>query len=242
MIRARPRALAAVVAIIAGVAIVAAVFGRDNQPLAPRPEAQRPTLLLLTSLPLVLPDEFTLSGSGSPALTALQSRYKVVPISVADPRELAKGQLLLMAQPQAQPAEDLVALDAWVRRGGRVLLLADAMLEWPSSRPLGDPLRAVATYPDTGLLAHWGLRLGAPDRRGRATRQLGGYTIVTDTPGALAGTCEISADWLIARCAIGQGRAIVVADADFLDPQRLGDGADHNLDALIAELAQLESR
>ena len=34
-----------------------------------------------------------------------------------------------MAQPLAQTAENLVTLDTWVRRGGRVLLLADPLLE-----------------------------------------------------------------------------------------------------------------
>ena len=102
---------------------------------------RRPTLLLLTSLPLVFGEQFSIKGGGSPALKALETRYRVVPISVADQAELARGRLLLMAHPRAQPAEDLVALDQWVRGGGRVLLLADPMLEWPSDRPLGDPLR-----------------------------------------------------------------------------------------------------
>ena len=118
---------------------------------APPPAAQRPTLLLLTSLPLVFGEDFSLQDGGSPALKALETRYRVVPISVTDRRELAKGRLLLMAQPLAQPAEDLVALDQWVRRGGRVLLLADPMLEWPSERPLGDPLRPPPMFMDTGL-------------------------------------------------------------------------------------------
>ena len=105
-------------------------------------------------------------------LQALRARYKVVPISVTDGAELAKGRLLLMAQPLAQTAENLVILDDWVRSGGRVLLLADPMLEWPSQRPLGDPLRPPPMFADTGLLAHWGLRLDAPDERGPATRTL----------------------------------------------------------------------
>ena len=85
----------------------------------------------------------------------------MVPISVTDGAELAKGRLLLMAHPLAQTAENLVALDAWVRRGGRVLLLADPMLEWPSKRPLGDPLRPPPMFADTGLLAPLG-----PEARG----------------------------------------------------------------------------
>ena len=113
-------------------------------------------------------EDFSLRRAARRRLRRCETRYRVVPISVTDPAELAKGRLLLMAQPLAQPAEDLVALDRWVRRGGRVLLLADPMLEWPSKRPLGDPLRPPPMFMDTGLLAHWGLRLDAPDERGRA--------------------------------------------------------------------------
>ena len=82
--------------------------------------------------------------------------------------------MLLAAQPRALPAEELVALDAWVRRGGRLLLLADPMLEWPSERPLGDRLRPPALFADTGLLQHWGLRLDAPDERGPRQSGAGG--------------------------------------------------------------------
>src|SRR5256885_12836638 len=114
-------------------------------------------------------------------------RYRVVPVSVTDPDDLAHGRLLLMAQPLAQPAEDLVALDRWVHRGGRLLLLADPLLEWPSERPLGDRLRPPAIFMDTGLLAHWGLRLDAPDERGPTLRKLGGYPRLTGSPGAMTG-------------------------------------------------------
>jgi hypothetical protein len=145
-----------------------------------------------------------------------------------------------MAQPAAQPPEDLVALDDWVRGGGRVLLLADPMLEWPSSRPLGDPLRAPPTFVDTGLLQHWGLRLDAPDVQGEQKLKVAGYPVLTVSPGTLAGRCSIGDGGLVADCRIGKGRAIVVADADFLDAPRLGDEARHNLDALLKELAQLE--
>ena len=158
-----------VVLIVGAVAIGLAQLGYALFNRAPLPPRQRPTLLLLTSLPLIFGEDFSIDGRGSPAARALQSRYRVLPISVTNPAELAKGRVLLMAQPIAQPAEDLVALDAWVRDGGRLLLLADPMLEWPSKRPLGDPLRPPAMFMDTGLLGHWGLRLDAPGRRGPAT-------------------------------------------------------------------------
>jgi hypothetical protein len=238
---ARGRALIFAVIALVGAVIAAASFtSREPVPLPPRAAAERPRLLLLTSLPLLFSEGFSLSGGGSAALTRLQTRYNVVPISVTEPRELAKGRLLLMAHPLAQPAEDLVALDEWVRRGGRVLLLADPMLEWPSRRPLGDPLRPPPMFMDAGLLSHWGLRLDAPEERRPAVRSLGGFQIMTMSPGALSGTCSISHDRLVAHCRVGKGEATIVADADFLNSDRLGSRASHNLDGLLAELASLE--
>ncbi len=230
---------------IAGALLIASLIlvlfmARPGAMLQERPPGQRPRLLLLTSLPLMFGEGFSVEQTGSPALRALQSRYRVLPISVAAPAELAKGGLLLMAQPLAQPAEDLVALDRWVRRGGRLLLMADPLLEWPSNRPLGDPLAPAPMFMDTGLLAHWGLRLDAPDVRGERIEKLGGFDVLTLSPGALAGSCAISGDRLVAHCRIGNGRATIVADADLLDTPVLGSAARRNLDGLLEELASLE--
>jgi hypothetical protein len=185
-------------------------------------------------------EDFSLKGSGSEALRRLQTRYTVVPISVSTEAELAKGRLLLMAQPLAQTAENLVALDDWVRAGGRVLLLADPMLEWPSKRPLGDVLRPPPMFADTGLLGHWELRLDAPDQRGPAERKLAGYSVLTLSPGTLSGSCAIASHGLVADCRLGKGRAIVIADADFLRGEEREKATRHNLDGLVAELDQLE--
>jgi hypothetical protein len=235
MTRARWGAL--ILACLGVVALAAFAATRARKPA--EVEQAKPALLLLTSLPLIFNEQFSLEG-GSPALKALQSRYRVVPISTTSPAELAKGRLALLAQPAAQAPENLVALDDWVRRGGRVLLLADPMLEWPSDRPLGDPLRPPPMFVDTGLLQHWGLRLDSPDQRGAAARRLGGYEVLTASPGALAGKCAVSPDRLVAHCSVGKGRAIVVADADLLDTPDLGSGAAHNLDGLLGELASLQ--
>jgi hypothetical protein len=241
MTRARFRALLILgVIVVAAVALAVGAGSRGPKPLPSRSPGTRPTLLLLTSLPLVFGEDFSLQQEGSSALKALETRYRVAPISVTDPAELAKGRLLLMAHPLAQPAEDLVALDRWVRGGGRVLLLADPMLEWPSKRSLGDRLRPPPMFMDTGLLAHWGLRLDAPDERGPKRSQIGGFDVLTVSPGQLFGKCRISSDRLVAHCAVGRGRATIVADADLLDSDRLGPEAAHNLDALLEELAQLE--
>jgi hypothetical protein len=241
MISARPRALVILlVAALALTALATAFLNREPEGPALRPAAQRPVLLLLTSLPLVFGEDFSLRDVGSPALKALEGRYRVMPISVAEPKELAKGKLLMMAHPLAQPAEDLVALDEWVRAGGRVMLLADPMLEWPSERPLGDSLRPPPMFMDTGLLAHWGLRLDAPDRRGPKMETLAGFEVATVSPGELAGQCRIGADALVAHCSIGKGRATVIADADLLDLPNLGNAGRQNMDAILTELGRLE--
>jgi hypothetical protein len=240
MSRARGRALLVVTVAIVAAVLVALRWTQEPKALPARPPNERPVLLLLTSLPLVFGEDFSVQNNGSPALKALETRYRVVPISVADQPELAKGRLLLMAHPLAQPAEDLVALDAWVRSGGRVLLLADPMLEWPSKRPLGDPLRSPPMFMDTGLLAHWGLRLDVPAQRGPKTEKLGGFDVLTVSAGKLSGLCPISSDGLVALCRVGKGRATVVADADLLDVADIGRGARHNLDGVLAELARLE--
>lgn len=209
-----------------------------------RPTGDRPQLLLLTSLPIVFGDGFSLEGSRSPALPALEKRYQVVPISTTDSGALGRGGLLLMAQPHAQPAEMLVELDRWVRSGGRVLVLADPALEWPTERPLGDLSRPPVAFPDTGLLGHWGLRLDAPERMGPQSFSVGGHAVHALSPGKLVATgqaCAVGAAGFVARCRIGRGEATVLADADFLDVERRREPArSGNLDFLLAELARLE--
>jgi hypothetical protein len=229
------------VATIAAVLFTAALFLRPGaRRFQARSESERPELLLLPSLPIVFPDRFTLDGKAPAVLGELQGRYRVLPISIAEASSLSGHRLLLMAQPRAQPAEVLVELDAWVRRGGRLLLLADPALQWPGDRPLGDPLNPPFAFADTGLLDHWGLRLEAPERLEERRVQASGRTIRTASPGVLVatgGNCRVEKPSLVARCAIGRGTAIVIADSDFLDTDRFGTG---NIQLLFAGLAELE--
>jgi hypothetical protein len=211
-----------------------------HAPAAPRPAEQRPTLLLLTSLPIVFGETFGLEG-GSAALTRLESRYKVKAISVTDAPSLKGAKLIFAAHPNAQPAEDLVELDKWVRGGGHLLLLADPMLEWRSARPLGDRLRPPPGFADTGLLAHWGMRLDAPDARGPIERTIAGRPVLVASPGRLVGQCPTEGDGLVAHCEIGRGKVTIIADADFLDERGVeGATGAGNLDWLMSELANLE--
>jgi hypothetical protein len=135
--------------------------------------------------------------------------------------------MLLAAQPQALTAERLVALDAWVRDGGRLVLLADPFLRFASMRPLGDRFRPPLRFADTGLLAHWGLMLDPEVDNGleAVETDLGrGIKLQASGLGSLTragGNCTLSPTRVVARCRIGKGYAIVVADADFaLSPRQ----------------------
>jgi hypothetical protein len=225
---------------LAAVALLAVAGCDRHAPPPPQPTEQRPTLLILTSLPLVFGEKFGLEG-GSAALTRLETRYRVQPIAVTDAASLRGAKLLLAAQPNAQPAEDLVELDKWVRAGGHLLLLADPTLEWHSERPLGDRLRPPLAFADTGLLAHWGLRLDAPDQRGPVELMIDGKRVLVASPGRLVGRCPTEADGIVAHCTIGRGKVTIIADADFLDERGVeGAGSAENLDWLTSELANLE--
>ena len=235
---ARILAIGGALLIVAGAAAFALSDRKES--IAPRAESERPALMLLTTLPLIFPEDFTLSGGGSKALAAMETRYRVVPVATTDSGSLKQGRLLLMAHPLAQPAEALVDLDRWVREGGRVLLLADPRLEWPSKRPLGDKLRPPPQFADTGLLARWGLRMDAPEEAGPKQVQLAGQPILAWSPGTLSGNCRIGEGGFVAYCRIGEGQATVVADADFLNVDLLDGPTENNLDALLGELARLE--
>lgn len=194
----------------------------------------KPELYVLTSLPLLFDEGFTIAPARGEAAVFLREHYTLKPIDL--PSQLPPGATLLAAQPRALPAEELVALDAWVRGGGKMLLLADPMLEWPSDRPLGDRLRPPVAYPDTGLLAHWGLRLDAPDRRGLSYDQSNGAVAFLSS-GTLVrtnGECAVETGGWKALCRIDRGEAIVIADADLLNVEAIRKANGHPSDNLRA--------
>lgn len=173
----------------------------------------QPELKLLTSLPLVFSNQFSLQG-GSPTLDALERRFDVVAIGTTSREELADADLLFMAHALPQTAENLVSLDEWVRGGGRVLLLADPQLDWDTGLPLGHPQAPPYFFGDTGLIGHWGLTLEGP----RDATEIEGVPV--SSAGRLTATndaCAVTHDGLLAECSIGEGRAIVIADADLLN-------------------------
>lgn len=191
---------------------------QENAPPQGQEEA-KPDLALLTSLPIVFGESFGLEAPPSPLLKALEEDFTVRPVD--GPEQLRPGGLLLAIQPQALTAERLVALDRWVRRGGRLVLLADPQLSWESSRPLGDRFRPPFAFPDTGLLANWGLSLERlpeePEGSDGAAVPAGGLAAHAESPGRLvrrSGSCQVQEGGLVALCRLGKGFALVAADAD----------------------------
>ena len=191
------------------------------------PPAERPRLALLTSLPLLFGEQFALDTPEVAAIARIERSFTIIPIATADAASLKRQSLLLMAHPRAQPAEVLVELDAWVRKGGRVVILADPSLEWESSRPFGDPMRPPPDFADTGLLDHWGLRMGVDEEREGSLRAIGG-------------SCTVRESGLVAHCRVGRGSVSVIADADFVMNQ--GEDASRRLDLMMGELRRADSR
>ncbi|MCK0533498.1 Gldg family protein [Sphingobium agri] len=230
-------ALVAALAVVAGVCLprrkwtglafcAAALFSCWLAREAPLPEtpSPRPKLAVISALPLFWKEGEAGFGarSDAPIVTLLRRRFDVQAVDSPLGPAMRDANALLLAQPRVFSPAELVVLDNWVRNGGHVLLLADPLLRWPSSLPLGDRRRPPAVSMIGPLLNHWGLALLPPvavaeERRiledGRVLTTMGssGFALQPGT------SCHIEEEGLAARCAIGRGNAVLVADADLID-------------------------
>ncbi|QJQ33312.1 hypothetical protein GV829_13415 [Sphingomonas lacunae] len=194
---------------------------------------------VLTALPLQSPAGLTdqlagMAAPDAPVLLSLRQHANVRLIDRVAADRSPAGPLLLLAHPRALPPDQLVAIDAWIRNGGGAVILADGLLSWAPERPIGDPANPPLTSMLGPLLAHWGLELDAPS--GLQERHLSvqdmGHKVTMVSPGQLRrvrGGCRVIHQGKMADCRIGQGRAIIVADADLLNqaswlPAVPGDG------------------
>ncbi|HYD25843.1 MAG TPA: DUF4350 domain-containing protein [Croceibacterium sp.] len=193
-----------------------------------RPEL--PALGLMGTIPIYWgeADAFgdVLNGRNSVhwARAQLERSYRLEPLDTLDAASLAPLDFLLLAQPRALTPAENVALDEWVRQGGRVLLFADPMLTGNSRFAIGDRRRPQDVVLLSPILSHWGLRLEFDVERpeGVALLDAGGARLPVNRPGRLAADsaaddCAIDAEAVLARCRIGEGEALVIADAALLD-------------------------
>lgn len=154
----------------------------------------------------------------------LESGYTLRPLDVLTAESLANLDFLLLAQPRVLGPAENVALDAWVRAGGRLLLFADPMLTGETRFAIGDRRRPQDVILLSPILRRWGLELQFDVDRpeGTATVSAEGVAIPVNRPGSFvvrAGEddCAVMAGGVLAACRIGEGDALVLADAAVLD-------------------------
>jgi hypothetical protein len=207
---------------------------------APKPSPGPKQIGLFTTLPILWLEVNDMRGlldtQAQPhwALGVLRQRGEVVPLNLLSTeksfRSLSSINLLVMAQPRPLSPSENVALDRWVRRGGKVLLFADPMLTAESAYSFGDKRRPQGVVLLSPILERWGLQLEFDDDRaeGAYTVAWSGATMPVNLPGQFklgkrGKHCELLADGLGARCKVGRGQVLAVADAALLEMQPVDD-------------------
>jgi hypothetical protein len=249
-------------AIIAAAGLLA-LAGCDRPPVdAPQPSPSRETLGLMSSLPLYWPEGSNLAdlaaGRGEAVWqrTAMEQAYALVPLDTLSPiaaqspgapetDPLAGLTRLAVIQPRGLSPADNVALDSWVRRGGRLLLVLDPALTGEYVLPLGDPRRPVDTALIPPVVARWGMAVRFDDTQPATvtTAPLGDAILPLALPGRItvtdpaAGGCSVTAGGAAAICRVGEGRVTLVADAALFEHRELaGEGGAGLVAVLTAAL------
>ncbi|MCW0199650.1 hypothetical protein [Sphingopyxis sp.] len=215
---------------IAALLLIGAWFGGSHLLLATlyrTPPAAGAPVTMLTGLPLRWSADGGMAAmiaegaNDDPALRRIEAAGPVRLIDSLIDHPPAPGGTLFLAHPRALAPRELVAVDAFVRGGGRAVILADALSGWPARHPLGDPRNPPVTSLLTPLLDHWGVTLGAaPTGEGRP--------LAADVEGArlrlfsagrferFPAACRAHAGGRIVHCRIGGGEAWLIGDADLL--------------------------
>ncbi|MFM2098580.1 MAG: hypothetical protein RLZZ366_119 [Pseudomonadota bacterium] len=219
------------------------------QPVPPAPQS---AVSVMTGLPLFWGEggpQIVLQGGDQRAaiIRRLGETRKVIPLDRLDAATLARAPLLILAQPRALAGDELVAIDAWVRGGGKVLVFADPTLRWPSRLPIGDHRRAPLVDLLDPLYSHWGIELNLTDTRASEIQNvtLAGAPVAVVSPGrwvATGAACAVAAGGHLADCQIGKGHALLVADADLLDERLWAESGVANDRAILGLLSRLDSR
>lgn len=205
-----------------GAALIVALILWGSRPQPVAPASSRPGLAILSALPL-----FWREGEAgpqaredAPIVTLLRRSFTVRPIDSPTDPILSRIDRLLIAQPRVLAPRELVAIDDWVRSGGKAVVLADPLLRWPSPLPIGDRRRAPPVTLLGPLLSHWGVTPVHAAQLGERRMAMDDGALLTllafSTMSASA-SCTPMARGVAVRCAIGRGEAVVVADADLID-------------------------
>lgn len=204
--------------------------------LAPAASAEpRGQVGLFTTLPLYWREANGISELIAPeaappwARKLIERDYELVPLDVLSGEGAILNGLsrLLLAQPRMLSPAENVALDVWVRQGGRLLLFADPLLTAESRYGIGDKRRPQDVALLSPILSHWGLQLRFDEDQpaGERLAEVGEIKMPIDAAGRFSyrpadepdTSCSPRSGGLIAECTIGKGRALVVADAALFD-------------------------
>lgn len=194
---------------------------------APAAQVPPPGVALFTSLPILwresesLADALRAERQAHWAAQVLREAGELTTPDTLENLDPRTG-LLVMAQPRPLSPTENVALDGWVRAGGRVLLFADPLLTAHSGFPLGDRRRPEGTVLLSPILTRWGLDLVWDEGQSPGQRpvSLFGMALPVDQAGrfvAKDGACTLLSGGLAARCAVGAGSVLAIADAALLD-------------------------
>lgn len=237
-------------------ALLLAACGADGG-AADEAEAQGPRerLGLFTTLPIYWNEQQDIAAMLEPEAqepswvrAALEERHELVPLDTLEDGTISGLDTLLIAQPRALSAAENVALDDWVRGGGRALVLADPFLTQHSDFALGDPRRPFDVVLISPILARWGLALEFDDAQGEDERviTIGDVAVPVRLAGRFVAAqsgedaeCAFAGEGLLADCSVGEGRVLLLADAAILDTE--SDDANRRA-AVESLLARLRSR
>lgn len=211
-----------------------------GQGAVPRPQGEE-VIGLYSSLPIAWNESKDIKGlladDSAPhwALEVLRAQGRVIPLDTLANAQgglpLPENGVLVLAQPRPLTAQENVALDAWVRGGGRVLLFVDPMLTVHSRFGPGDPRRPQDIAMLSPILARWGLQLQFDDTQEAGERLEGGIPVNlagrfkplgksgggSGQAGDAVAECRIEARGLRADCVSGKGRILALADAAVLE-------------------------
>ena len=217
----------------------------------------KPRLGLFSTLPIYWGegDVAALIDSGAEpdwVRVELESRYDLVPLDTLEPDALAGIDRVILAQPRALAPSENVSFDQWLTAGGEALIFADPMLTRHSEYPIGDRRRPQDVVLLSPLFDHWGLELTFDETQPGEERVLpvAGLPVpvrlhgrfVRNDSGAEERACTTHDEGLVARCAVGQGTALVLADAALLDWDGSAPVPERRKDALQALLGGFGAR
>ena len=260
MLRLRNSAFAALAALLIA---APGVSGCGAEPDTPHQNSAstRARLGLMTSLPLYWPlgadmSQIAMGRAVMPwQREVLEAGYAIVPLDTLSPipalipggqesDPLAGIDRLAIIQPRGLSPADNVALDSWVRKGGRLLLVLDPMLSGEYDLPIGDPRRPVDMALIPPVVARWGLAVRYDEAQGAKPVDsrfsetylplvLSGEVEITDPAAA---DCTLEAYGAAARCRVGAGQAVLIADAAIFEHRNFAGEDGIHLRNLLAEV------